>query len=55
MIAVFIFNVKMYLKETDWENVEWIPLAQDMEQWRTLVRKVMKLRVQRKAGSSLSI
>jgi hypothetical protein len=26
-------NVKMNLKEIDWEDVDWIDLAQDREKW----------------------
>jgi hypothetical protein len=29
-----------------WEGREWIHLAQDSEQWRTVVNTVMKFRVQ---------
>jgi hypothetical protein len=38
-------NIKMYLRETGWEGVEWMHLAQDRDQWRALVNTVMNLRV----------
>jgi hypothetical protein len=31
----------MYLRETGWEDVEWIHLAQDRNQWRALLNRVM--------------
>jgi hypothetical protein len=33
------------LKEMGWEIVDWIHLAQGMDQWHTLVNMVMNLRV----------
>jgi hypothetical protein len=44
----------MNLKETDLENVESISLAQDMNDRRALVNKVMNLRVPQKAGDFFS-
>jgi hypothetical protein len=35
----------MDLRETDWEGVKWIQLAQDKDQWRAVVNTVMNLRV----------
>jgi hypothetical protein len=35
----------MNLREIGWEGVDWIHLAQDRDQWRTVVNTVMKLRV----------
>ena len=35
----------MDLKETEWEGVDWIDLAQDREKWRDLVKAVIKFRV----------
>jgi hypothetical protein len=31
-------NVKMDLKETGWEDFDWIYLAQDWDQWRASVK-----------------
>jgi hypothetical protein len=38
-------NIKMYLIEIGWDGVDWIDLAQDRDQWRTLANTVMNLRV----------
>jgi hypothetical protein len=38
-------NIKMDLREIGWDGMDWIDLAQDMDQWRALVNTVMKLRV----------
>jgi hypothetical protein len=39
-------NIRMDLRKIEWEGVDWMHLAQDREQWRTLVNTVMNLRVQ---------
>jgi hypothetical protein len=38
-------NIRMDLKETDWESVDWIRLAQERDQQQALVNTVMNLRV----------
>jgi hypothetical protein len=38
-------NNKMDLREIRWDGMDWIDLAQDMDQWKALVNTVMKLRV----------
>jgi hypothetical protein len=38
-------NVKMDLKEIRWKGGDWMPLAQERYQWRTVVNTVMSLRV----------
>jgi hypothetical protein len=38
-------NNTIDLRETGWGGVDLIHLAQDRDQWRTLVNMVMKLRV----------
>jgi hypothetical protein len=35
----------MYLREIGWDGVDWIDMAQDRDQWRTLVNTVLKLLV----------
>jgi hypothetical protein len=35
----------MNLKETGWEDVDWMPLAQDRDQWWALENTVMNLQV----------
>jgi len=37
-------NIRVDLKETGWEGVEWIHLAQERNQWRAVVNTVMNLR-----------
>jgi len=38
-------NIRMDLWETGWEDMPWIHLAQDRDQWWSVVKMVMKLRV----------
>jgi hypothetical protein len=38
-------NIKIYLGEIGWDGADWIDLAQDRDQWRTLVNTVMNFRV----------
>jgi hypothetical protein len=38
-------NVRMYLVEDGWGDVEWIGLAQDRDRWRAPVNSVLNLRV----------
>jgi hypothetical protein len=35
----------MDLLEISWDGVDWIGLAQDKDNWRTIVNAVMNLRV----------
>jgi hypothetical protein len=39
----WVDNIKMDLRETGWDGVDWIDLAQDRDQWRALVNTVMNL------------
>jgi hypothetical protein len=41
----WVDNIKMDLREIGWEDMDWIELAQDRDQWRALVNTLMKLRV----------
>jgi hypothetical protein len=41
----WVDNMKIYLRELGWDSMNWIDLAEDGDQWRTLVNTVMKLRV----------
>jgi hypothetical protein len=41
----WVDNIKIDLRVTEWEDMDWINLAQDMDQWRALVNAVMNLRV----------
>jgi hypothetical protein len=38
-------NIKMDLREIGWDDVDWIDMAQDRNQWRGLVNTVLNLRV----------
>jgi hypothetical protein len=44
----------MNLREIGCDGMDWINLAQDRDQWRTLVNTVMNLRVSENAGKFLS-
>jgi hypothetical protein len=37
-------NIKMDFREIGWGGMDWIDLAQDSDQWRAVVNKVMNLR-----------
>jgi hypothetical protein len=41
----WVDNIKMDLRETGWNGMEWIDLAQDRDQWRALVNTVINLQV----------
>jgi hypothetical protein len=41
----WVDNIKMTLREIAWDGMDWIDLAQDMDQWRAFVNAVMNLRV----------
>jgi hypothetical protein len=38
-------NTRTDLREVAWEDVDWMHVAQDKDQWRALVSMVMKLRI----------
>jgi hypothetical protein len=38
-------GIRMYLRETGLEGVDWIRLAQDRDRWRAVVSAVMNLQV----------
>jgi hypothetical protein len=42
---MWVDNMKMDLRDIEWEVMDWIDLAQDRDQWRTLASTVMNLRV----------
>jgi hypothetical protein len=41
----WVDNIKMVLREIGWDGVDWIDMAQDMDQWRALVNRVLNLRI----------
>jgi hypothetical protein len=38
-------NIRIYLRKTGWEGVDWMHLVQDRNKWRAVVNTVMILRV----------
>jgi hypothetical protein len=34
-------NIKIDLREIEWDGIDWIDLAQDRDRWRALVNMVM--------------
>jgi hypothetical protein len=38
-------DIKMDLRETEWDGMDWIDVSQDRDQWRVLVNTVLNLRV----------
>jgi hypothetical protein len=38
-------NIRMDLREIWWENVDWMHLARDRNQWRAVVDMIIELRV----------
>jgi hypothetical protein len=41
----WVDNIKMDLREIEWDGMDCIELAEDKDQWRALVNTVMNLRV----------
>jgi hypothetical protein len=41
----WVDNIKTDLRETGWDGVNWIDMAQDRDQWRALWNTVLNLRV----------
>jgi hypothetical protein len=41
----WVDNIKMDLRDIGWNGTNWIDLAQDRDQFRSLVNTVMNLRV----------
>jgi hypothetical protein len=39
-------NIEIDLREIEWDGIDWIDLALDSDQWRTLVNTVMNFQVQ---------
>jgi hypothetical protein len=47
-------NTKIDLREIGWKVVDWIHVAQDMDQWRVVVNTVMNPWIPLKAGISFT-
>jgi hypothetical protein len=41
----WVDNIKIDLREIEWDGMDWIDLAQDRDHWRALMNTVMNLRV----------
>jgi hypothetical protein len=41
----WVDNIKIDLREIEWDGMDWIDVAQDRDQWRALVKTVMNLRL----------
>jgi hypothetical protein len=41
----WVDNIKMDLREIGWCFMDWIDLAQDIDQWRASVNTIMNFRV----------
>jgi hypothetical protein len=39
----WVVNIKMHVREIEWGGMDWINLAQDMDQWQALVNTVLNL------------
>jgi hypothetical protein len=50
----WVDNIKIDLREIGWDDMDWIDLAQDRDQWRALVNTVMNLRVPKNAANFLN-
>jgi hypothetical protein len=40
----WVDNIRIYLGEVGWGDVDWIGLAKDRNRWRVLVNSVLNLR-----------
>jgi hypothetical protein len=40
----WVDNIKMDLRETGWDGVDWMDMAKDRDQWRAFVNTVLNLR-----------
>jgi hypothetical protein len=44
-------NIKIYIREIQWESFDWIHLAQDRDEWQALVKMPLKLWVPQNMGN----
>jgi hypothetical protein len=49
----WVDNIKMDLREIGLDGMDWIDLAQDIDQWRAFVNTLMKLGLHKMLGISL--
>jgi hypothetical protein len=50
----WVDNIKMGFRETEWDDMDWIDLAQGRYQWRALVNTVMNIWIPYNVGKFLS-
>jgi hypothetical protein len=50
----WVDNIKIDLGDIEWAGIDWIDMAQDMDQWRARVNTIMNLRVLQNVGKFLS-
>jgi hypothetical protein len=41
----WVDNIEMDIREIGWDDVDWIDMAQDRDQWRAVVNMVLNLRL----------
>jgi hypothetical protein len=41
----WVDNIKIDLRKIKWDDMDWIYMAQDGDQWRAIVNTMMNLRV----------
>jgi hypothetical protein len=41
-------DIRMDIREIGWEDVDWMHLAHDWDQWRAVVNTTMNLRIHKK-------
>jgi hypothetical protein len=44
-------DMRMDIRETGWEGVDWMNLAQDREQWRALVNTILNFAFHKSQGT----
>jgi hypothetical protein len=42
---MWVDSIKIYFRKIRWDGMDWIDLAQDMDQWRVVVNTVKNLQV----------
>ena len=47
-------NIKMGLKEIEWDTVDWINLTKDKDEWYAVVNTVLNLQVPQDGGNFLT-
>jgi hypothetical protein len=50
----WVDNIKIDLRDIEWNDMDWIDLAEDRDKWRALVNTVMILHVPKNSGKFLN-